>query len=116
MVEGVGSRTRGASKWMFDYEDRAGFEGNGVNEKFGGDIYEFDESDMKQLERVSKNITKGDYIDDEEEDYNSLAGLVDKGMSAKGKGRGKKIGGVPKDKFDNFIDDEEEKVKTGKGR
>merc|ERR1719186_1926439 len=119
MVEGVGSRTRGASKWRFDYEGSAGFEDNGVNEKFGGDIYEFDESDMKQFERVSKNITKGDYIDDEEEDYDSLAGLVDKGMTAKGMGKGTRLGGIPNDKFIDESDDEKDGEwlgKTGKGR
>ena len=56
-----------------------------------------------------------DESDDEKDSEWLEKGKTGKGRR-KGKGRGKKLGGVPKDKFDNFIDDEEEKVKTGKGR
>jgi len=124
--EGLGSRTRAASRWRLSYEEDAGFDNDkGVMERSCGDFYEFDASDQKETGRkVYKKITKDDFIDDEQGDYNSLASqmLEKKTVKGRGKGtgRGKRLGVDPKDKF---IDDNENgewlekgKGKLGKGR
>jgi len=124
--EGLRSRTRAASRWRLSYEEDAGFDNDeGVMERSGEDFYEFDASDQKETGRkVYKKITKDDFIDDEQGDYNSLASqmLEKKTVKGRGKGtgRGKRLGVDPKDKF---IDDNENgewlekgKGKLGKGR
>jgi hypothetical protein len=106
MVEGVGSRTRAASRGgYFEENAGAGVKDSEVliTETAGDDdIYDFDEGDegiKKQTRNISKKINL--FMDESEDDHDEDDGWLEKPKKGKGKkgkgrgkGRGRRLGGI----------------------